>query len=100
MIHFCSSHNCQLSVTTITILGDPTVFGNLPADPTGGEAIKAAIDSGQYNGYGHSKGKQQSYVSSDVCCIVALSGLLSARQAVARKYSVVNKAPLTEEVQS
>ena len=36
--------------------GDPTVFGNLPADPTGGEAIKAAIDSGQYNGYGHSRG--------------------------------------------
>ena len=37
--------------------GDPAVFGNLPPDPIGGEAIKRAIDEGKYNGYGHSRGK-------------------------------------------
>lgn len=38
-------------------LGDPTVFGNLPTDDAVLQAMKDAIDSQQYNGYGPSIGK-------------------------------------------
>ena len=47
--------------------------------------------------------QEVSYISSNVWCVdggaLLLSGLLSTREAVARKYGVVNEATLTEEVQ-
>ncbi|XP_039358633.1 tyrosine aminotransferase isoform X2 [Mauremys reevesii] len=39
-------------------LGDPTVFGNLPTDDEVTQAVKEALDSGNYNGYAPSVGYQ------------------------------------------
>lgn len=38
------------------ITGDPTVFGNLPVHEAMKEAIKKALDSGSYDGYGPAQG--------------------------------------------
>ena len=38
------------------MLGDPSIFGNLPPHPAVIEGVKLALESGQYNGYGHSSG--------------------------------------------
>ncbi|XP_060643973.2 tyrosine aminotransferase [Anolis sagrei] len=56
-------------------IGDPTVFGNLPTDEQVTQAMKAALDSGKYNGYAPS------------------TGYLSSREVVARYYSCP-EAPL------
>ena len=77
---WCSSHVFAfhpLSPTLFTYMyfyailsGDPAVFGNLPPDPIGGEAIKRAIDEGKYNGYGHSRGKYyKQYCSAVSNCV-------------------------------
>ena len=84
--------------------GDPTVFGNLPPAPNIAAAVKKVIDEGKHSGYGHSRGKPCSmlifvhmhYIQET--CSPLPSGLPKARAALARKYSVVNGAPLTEEV--
>ena len=55
------------------------MFGNLPPHPAVIEGVKLALESGQYNGYGHS------------------SGLPHAREAVAREFSRPG-AQLTKEV--
>ena len=52
-------NNCCYNFT-----GDPTVFGNLPVDQAMKEAVKKAVDSGNYNGYGPAQGI--------VCRILAL----------------------------
>ena len=59
--------------------GDPSVFGNLPPHPAVIEGVKRALESGKYNGYGHS------------------SGLPEAREAVAKEFNRP-RAPLTSEV--
>lgn len=45
------------------ILGDPTVFGNLPTDDAVSQAMKDAIDSQKYNGYAPSIGKIEDHLS-------------------------------------
>ena len=49
----------QVCGCSIPLLGDPTVFGNLPPHPAITEALKKAVDTGKYNGYGHSKGMKE-----------------------------------------
>ena len=61
------------------ILGDPSVFANLPPHPAVIEGVKLALESGEYNGYGHS------------------SGIPHAREAVAKEFSRPG-ATLTKEV--
>jgi tyrosine aminotransferase len=53
-------------------IGDPTIFGNLKVPEILEESMKAAISSGQYNGYAPS------------------TGAIAARQAVAARYSYPN----------
>ena len=55
------------------------MFNNLPPHPAVIEGVKLALESGQYNGYGHS------------------SGLPHVREAVAREFSRPG-AQLTKEV--
>ena len=38
-------------------IGDPTFFGNLPVHKLMKEAVKDAVDSDQFNGYGPAQGK-------------------------------------------
>ncbi|XP_068595800.1 tyrosine aminotransferase [Brachionichthys hirsutus] len=59
-------------------VGDPTVFGNLPADDAVNQAMRDAIDSQKYNGY------------------PPAVGYMKSRQAVARYYSCP-EAPLQAE---
>jgi len=40
----------------MTCTGDPTVFGNLPVHDVMKQAIKDAVDTGTYNGYGPAQG--------------------------------------------
>ncbi len=46
----------QLACNNVDILGDPTIFGNLPPHPALGEALKDAVDGNKYNGMAHSSG--------------------------------------------
>lgn len=59
-------------------IGDPSVFGNLPPHEVVYEAVRTALDSHSYNGYGHS------------------TGLEITRRAVAEAYSIP-EAPLTAQ---
>ena len=61
------------------LTGDPSVFGNLPPHPAVIEGVKLALESGEYNGYGHS------------------SGIPHVREAVAKEFSRPG-ATLTKEV--
>ena len=58
---------------------NPGEFGNLPTHSEVREAVKRAVDSGKYEGYGHS------------------CGLEIARKAIAEKFSCP-EAPLTAKV--
>lgn len=53
-------------------IGDPAVFGNLPPPPSTSAAIQKALQSGKYNGYCPS------------------TGLLVAREAIAKRFSEPN----------
>ncbi|XP_065913498.1 tyrosine aminotransferase-like isoform X2 [Dysidea avara] len=59
-------------------IGDPTFFGNLPVHQVMKEAVKEAVDSDNFNGYGPAH------------------GLLCARQTVAKHYTTP-EAPLTDD---
>ena len=48
----------QIDCYVLIATGDPAIFGNLPAHPVTIESLKAAADTGSYNGYGHSKGAE------------------------------------------
>ena len=61
------------------LTGDPSIFGNLPPHPAVIEGVKLALESGEYNGYGHS------------------SGIPHVREAVAKEFSRPG-ATLTKEV--
>ena len=65
----------------LSSIGDPSVFGNLPPHPAAIEGVKLALESGRYNGYGHS------------------SGIPHVREAVAKEFSRPG-ATLTKEVLS
>lgn len=41
--------------------GDPTVFGNLPVHEAMKQAVKDAVDSGVFNGYGPAQGIVHEY---------------------------------------
>ena len=45
-----------MQLINMCVTGDPTVFGNLPVDEAMKEAVKKAVDSGSYNGYGPAQG--------------------------------------------
>ena len=61
-------HKCTIPYLLNTYYtGDPTVFGNLPPDPAIAQAVKDAIDTGDYNGYGHSSGITTMYVNYLSC---------------------------------
>ena len=63
-LYYQCYHICICSgLYFISLLGDPTVFGNLPPHPAITEALKKAADSGKYNGYGHSKGMADNSLS-------------------------------------
>lgn len=53
-------------------IGDPSVYGNLDPHDFVTESVKEALEKGKFNGYGHS------------------CGLISARNAIAKKYSTKN----------
>ena len=55
------------------------MFGNLPPPPAAYEGVKQAVDSGEYNGYGHS------------------SGIYDARDTVAKQFSTQD-CPVKAEV--
>ena len=50
-----------LLLKNVYLPGDPTVFGNLPPDSTAAEAVKRAVETGKYNGYGHSRGELRQF---------------------------------------
>lgn len=54
-------------------LGDPSHYGNLDPHEFVTNSVKEALEKGKFNGYGHS------------------CGLMSARNAVAKKYSTKNQ---------
>lgn len=60
-------------------IGDPTVFGNLETHANVTQSIVNSVQSGQYNGYAHA------------------CGYKTAREAVAKKYSLPNHS-LTDDV--
>ena len=76
-MHFCMAQHRPPSPLT----GDPSIFGNLPPHPAVIEGVKLALESGKYNGYGHS------------------SGIPHVREAVAKEFSRPG-ATLTKEVNS
>uniref|UniRef100_A0A670IMY3 Tyrosine aminotransferase n=1 Tax=Podarcis muralis TaxID=64176 RepID=A0A670IMY3_PODMU len=98
--------NHQKPLISLSI-GDPTVFGNLPPDDEVIQAMKEALDSGQYNGYAPSVGKSWEMLSMYAAPILLLlqksnmptllgilyTGYLSCREVVAGYYTCP-EAPL------
>ncbi|CDS06015.1 hypothetical protein LRAMOSA08543 [Lichtheimia ramosa] len=68
--------NAQKSFISLSV-GDPTVFGNFNVHESANEAIKRQLDTFKHNGY------------------PPAHGTLDARDAIARKYSIPEVAPLT-----
>ncbi|CDH59843.1 tyrosine aminotransferase [Lichtheimia corymbifera JMRC:FSU:9682] len=68
--------NAQKSFISLSV-GDPTVFGNFNVHESANEAIKRQLDTFKHNGY------------------PPAHGTLDARDAIARKYSIPDVAPLT-----
>ena len=64
-----ASHN-YINWTGKTSLstGDPTVFGNLPVHEVMKQAVKDALDSGTWNGYGPAQGMIQAAHSRYFIC--------------------------------
>ena len=46
--------------------GDPTVFGNLPVHEAMKQAVKDALDSGTWNGYGPAQGMIHKLLTLDI----------------------------------
>lgn len=84
------------------IAGDPTVFGNFNVDKSANEAIARQLDTFKQNGYPPAHGTLLSGFGFFFFCVVwllimSILGTHAARDAVARKYSVPDKAPLTAD---
>ena len=61
-----------------TYIGDPTRFGNLSIHKLMKEAVKDAVDSEKFNGYGPAYGKIHNYIT-DIYMAVYIHFLTKAR---------------------
>lgn len=62
-----------LTTYLFCVVGDPTIFGNLPTDNEVTRAMKEAIDSQKYNGYAPSIGQSRHKVIFRVDLLLHIS---------------------------
>ena len=61
MLYIIASYMQLIKPSTgsyITHIGDPTFFGNLPVHKLMKQAVKDAVDSDKFNGYGSTHGEK------------------------------------------